>query len=165
MDDYLAKPLDRALLDDMLRWALGISGRPSGIGGMSAAAGDSEPDGEPPVLDAGSLAEICDGDDDARDQLVAMFADQAGDAVADLCRALGTDDLPAARICAHALTGSAATVGAERIAAVARRICDDITTGHPTDATADQAELRRALALTLAALPPAATPGESSPAG
>jgi CheY-like chemotaxis protein len=164
MDDYLAKPLDRALLDGMLRWALDSSGRPPGVGGISAAAGDSKPDGEPPVLDAGAIAEICDGDDDARDQLVAMFADQAGDAVADLCRALRTDDLQAARICAHGLTGSAATVGAARIAAVARRICDDIRAGHPTDATADQAELQRALALTLAALQPAVSPGKSTPA-
>jgi HPt (histidine-containing phosphotransfer) domain-containing protein len=109
------------------------------------------------VLDAGPLAEICGGDDGARDKIVAMFADQAANAVTALGHALQTNDLNAARLSAHALTGSSATVGARRLAAVALRICQDITMGHPTGAVAAHAELQRVLALTLAAFAPHAS--------
>jgi HPt (histidine-containing phosphotransfer) domain-containing protein len=157
MDDYLAKPLEPALVDEMLRRMLRSSDESPDIDGGSAtaAAGAGEPDQEPPVLDAGPLAEICGGDDDARDTLVAMFVAQAANAVTALGHALQTNDLQAARLSAHALTGSSATLGARRLAAVARRICEDITTGHPTDAIAAHADLQRVLVLTIAAFGPA----------
>jgi HPt (histidine-containing phosphotransfer) domain-containing protein len=65
-----------------------------------------------------------------------MFVRQASDAVTALGQAFQANDPNAARLSAHGLTGSSATLGARRLAAVARRICDDITTGHPTDAIA-----------------------------
>jgi CheY-like chemotaxis protein len=154
MDDYLAKPLEPALLDEMLSRMLRPSEDPPGVDGMPAPAGDGEPAAEPPVLDAGPLAEICGGDDDARDMLVAMFVDQATAAVTTLGHTLQTNDLQGARLSAHALTGSSATLGARRLAAVARRICEDITSGHPTDACAGHAELQQVLALTIAAFRP-----------
>jgi two-component system sensor histidine kinase/response regulator len=154
MDDYLAKPLEPALLDEMLNRMLRASEDPPDVDGMSAPAGDGEPADELPVLDADPLAEICGGDDDARDMLVAMFVDQATAAVTTLGHALQTNDLQGARLSAHALTGSSATLGARRLAAVARRICEDITSGHPTDASAGHAELQHVLALTLAAFRP-----------
>jgi len=158
MDDYLAKPLEPALVDEMLRRMLNSSEGAPDIDGASAGAGAGEPDQEPPVLDPGPLAEICCGDDDARDKLVAMFVDQASSTVTALGDALETNDLQAARLRAHSLTGSSATLGARRLAAVARRICEDITTGHPTDAIAAHAELQCVLALTVAAFdPPRAT--------
>jgi two-component system sensor histidine kinase/response regulator len=159
MDDYLAKPLEPALVDEMLSRMLSSSAEAPDIDGTSAGAGTGagEPDQEAPVLDPGPLAEICGGDDDARDMLVAMFVDQAGQAVTAFGHALETNDLQAARLRAHALTGSSATLGARRLAAVARRICEDITTGHPTDAIAAHAELQRVLALTLAAFDPPAS--------
>ncbi|MEA2223631.1 MAG: hypothetical protein QOH83_2007 [Solirubrobacteraceae bacterium] len=157
MDDYLAKPLEPALVDEMLRRMLHSSDESPDSDGGSAAAGAGEPDQEPPVLDAGPLAEICGGDDDARQKLVAMFVAQAANAVTVLGDALQTNDLQAARLSAHALTGSSATLGARRLAAVSRRICEDITTGHPTDAIAAHADLQRVLALTLAAFGPDAT--------
>jgi osomolarity two-component system sensor histidine kinase TcsA len=154
MDDYLAKPLEPALVDEMLSRMLRPSQDPPDVDGMPAPAGDGEPADEPPVLDADPLAEICGADDGARDMLVAMFAGQATAAVTTLGHALQTNDLQAARLTAHALTGSSATLGARRLAAVARRICEDITTGHPTDAIAAHAELQGVLTLTLAAFHP-----------
>jgi CheY-like chemotaxis protein len=154
MDDYLAKPLEPALLDEMLGRMLRPPEDPPDVDGMPARTGDGEPGEQPPVLDAGPLAEICGGNDSARDMLLAMFAGQATATVTALGHALQTNDLQAARRSAHALTGSSATLGARRLAAVARRICEDITSGHATDAIAAHAELQGVLALTLAAFAP-----------
>jgi HPt (histidine-containing phosphotransfer) domain-containing protein len=104
-----------------------------------------------PVLDRGPLTEICGGDNHVRHQLVAMFLDQACDAVDEVCYALETNDLLAAQLTAHALTGSSATLGAQRLSALTRRICDDIKAGHPIDAAADHTELQRVHAMTIAA--------------
>jgi HPt (histidine-containing phosphotransfer) domain-containing protein len=123
-----------------------------GIGAAPSAPVASDTDQGPPVLDRGPLAEICNGDDHVRHQLVAMFLDQACDAVAEVCHALDTDDLMAVRLSAHALTGSSATLGAKRLSALTRRICDDVTAGRPIDALADHAELQHVHALTIAAL-------------
>jgi HPt (histidine-containing phosphotransfer) domain-containing protein len=123
-----------------------------GLGAAPTAQVASGIDQRPPVLDRGPLAEICNGDDRVRHQLVAMFLDQSCDAVAEACHAVDTDDLMAVRLGAHALTGSSATLGARRLSALTRRIRDDIVAGRPIDALADHAELQRVHALTIAAL-------------
>jgi CheY-like chemotaxis protein len=122
MDDYLAKPLDPSMLDEILTRTLQFSDRPLAT---DTPHDDTEP--APVVVDQRSLAQICDGDTDARDQLVTLFLDQAGRAVAELARALAANDLEAVRLTSHALTGSAATLGAMRLGALTRRLCDDVT--------------------------------------
>jgi two-component system sensor histidine kinase/response regulator len=151
MDDYLAKPIDPALLDQILTSTLQLVDSPSDLDAASTAPVQSDTDPGPPVLDRRPLAEICNGDNHVRHQLVAMFLDQACDAVDEVCHGLETNDLMAVRLTAHALTGSSATLGATRLSALTRRICDDIAAGHPIDAAADHTELQRVHAMTVAA--------------
>jgi HPt (histidine-containing phosphotransfer) domain-containing protein len=112
------------------------------------------------VLDGGPLAEICNGDNHVRHQLVAMFLEQASYAVDEVCHALETNDLLEVRLMAHALTGSSATLGAQRLSALTRRICDDVAAGRPIDAAADHTELRRVHAMTMAAFTSPTAPKE-----
>jgi PAS domain S-box-containing protein len=160
MDDYLAKPIDPALLDQILTSTLNVVDSSSDLDAASTAPVESDTDPGPPVLDGGPLAEICNGDDHVRHQLVAMFLDQACDAVDEVCHGLETNDLTAVRLTAHALTGSSATLGATRLSALTRRICDDITAGHPIDAAADHTELQRVHAMTIAAFTSPTAPKE-----
>lgn len=164
MDEYLAKPVEPTALDIILTRTLRSHGEPRVIDGAAAPAPAPDPGagGGPAVFDPEPLAEICGGDDAVCEQIVAMFLEQAGDGVAELCRALSTDDRDAIRLSAHALTGSSTTVGAERLAAITRRLCDAITVGDPVDAAADRAELTRVLEQTRAAFSSAAAPDRAS---
>jgi len=152
MDDYLAKPLDPDVLDEILTRTLHWFDSTPGPG-----IPQDDTERAPVVLDHGPLADICDGDADVRDQLVTLFLDQAGHAVAELARALAANDLEAVRLTSHALTGSAATLGAMRLGALTRRLCDDVTADHAIDAALYGADLDRVFALTHAAFSAAPT--------
>ncbi len=152
MDDYLAKPLSPALLDAALSRALGPAATDRDAAKLSTAHIPRDGDELPPIVDHRSLDELCDGDPEVRDQLAAMFLDQAAGAVADLRRALDAHNLEAARLTSHALTGSAAMLGALRLAAVTRRVCDDIAAGRAIDATVVGARVETVYAITSSAL-------------
>ncbi|MEA2274558.1 MAG: two-component system, sensor histidine kinase and response regulator [Solirubrobacteraceae bacterium] len=153
MDDYVAKPLDPSVLDEILTRTLQSSARPPAT---DAPYDDTEQ--APVVLDQGPLTAICDGDSDVRNQLVAVFLEHAGDAVAELARALAANDLDAVRLTSHKLTGSAATLGAMRLGALTRRLCDDVTADHAIDAAVYGADLDCVYALTQAAFSALPTP-------
>ncbi|MDX6546954.1 MAG: two-component system, sensor histidine kinase and response regulator [Gaiellales bacterium] len=154
MDDYLSKPLDATLLDEvLLRTLRPVQSRPD-AGSAPSEVVESGVDSS--VLDRAQLDEACDGDDEFRQELVASFRGHTHDAVAELCHALETNDLEAAQLVAHKLTGSSGTLGAKRLSDVTRQICDDIIEGHPIDRPGYQAELRRVHALTAAAFASAA---------
>jgi CheY-like chemotaxis protein/HPt (histidine-containing phosphotransfer) domain-containing protein len=150
MDDYLAKPLDPVRLDQVLARALGSIDRACAADAVQRA----EVDSGPAVLDQGVLDVVCDGDPDGRMEIVTTFLGHADAAVATLCGALAANDLPTVRATAHSLTGSAATLGADRLAALTRRICDAVAAGQPIDAASDQDALERVYAMTRAALAP-----------
>ena len=152
MDDYLAKPINPALLDEALARALGPVASEPGAAELSTAHIAGDDDDMPLIVDQRSLSDLCDHDPEVREQLVAMFLDQAATAVAALRSALAAGDLDAARLTSHALTGSAAMLGALRLAATARRLCDDITAGRAIDAAAASASLETAYAFTSSAL-------------
>ncbi len=154
MDDYISKPIDTTLLDDVLTRTLHAAPDPTGITDTVSAVVDSDVAGGPPVLDGARLAEICEGDDEFRAQLVAGFLDHTRETVAQLCRALQSRDLKSAQELSHKLTGSSGLLGAKRLSALTRRITDDLAAGHPIDADGDRAELEQVHALTVAALAP-----------
>jgi len=152
MDGYISKPIDPAVLDDVLIRTLHADPDQSDSTPTSPAAVDSGLTDGPTVLDESQLAEVCDGDDEFRAQLVASFRDHTRDTVAEICRALLSNDLRSVQELAHKLTGSAGIIGAKRLSALTRRISDDLTDGTAIDADADRAELQDVHALTIAAL-------------
>jgi CheY-like chemotaxis protein/HPt (histidine-containing phosphotransfer) domain-containing protein len=155
MDDYLSKPLDTTLLDEILMRTLHRQARSDPA---SAPSQSIESDPGVPVLDRAQLDDACDGDDEFRQELVASFLGHTHDAVAELCHALETNDLEAAQLVSHKLTGSAGTLGAKRLSELTRRICDGVAEGHVVDRLGYQAELRRVHALTAAAFASAGQP-------
>jgi HPt (histidine-containing phosphotransfer) domain-containing protein len=156
MDDYLAKPLDTALLDEILMRTLHL-GHAAPDAGSAPCTGVADEPGAC-VLDRAQLDEACDGDDEFRQELVESFLGHTHDAVAELCHALATNDLEAAQLLSHKLTGSAGTLGAKRLSDLTRRICDDATDGHAIDGPRYRAELQRVHALTAAAFASAGRP-------
>lgn len=77
-----------------------------------------------PILDLSEFDEICDGDEPLRERLVTMFGDQARSAITELTAAIAAGDAPAIERTAHALKGSAAILGARRLAAIANELHD-----------------------------------------
>jgi CheY-like chemotaxis protein len=151
MDDYVRKPVGAAVLDDVLARAVWCAASPPEEPGDVDRLDDS--DGSlPAVFDPRLLAEISDGDEAIRQQLVAMFLEQARTDVPRLAIALARGDAGKAREVAHALKGSAAAVGADRLADAAARLCADAEAGRLDDAVRDQSALEQACALTEAAL-------------
>jgi PAS domain S-box-containing protein len=152
MDDYLAKPVSVADLEEILTRTF----RPRDIP-PDAAAASPEADGKPhpaelALLDPSRLTEICDGNDDIRRELIMQFQAQTGTAIAEICGDLDANQLEAARRNAHTLTGNSGAIGADRLAALTRQITNDIRAGNPIDAPATQVELHRVHAQTIAAL-------------
>jgi HPt (histidine-containing phosphotransfer) domain-containing protein len=75
-----------------------------------------------PILDLSEFDEICDGDEPLRERLVTMFGDQARTAIIELTAAITAGDAAAIERTAHALKGSAAILGARRLAAIAHEL-------------------------------------------
>ncbi len=150
MDGYLGKPLDPAVLDEMLAREL----RPRALARVTMAPADAregDTGGRPEVLDPDTLAEICDDDASLRAELVAMFTAESSASIEQLARALAAGDDGAARQTAHALGGSAAMLGATRVAAIAAELEAGVV-GGPAELLRLQGELERAHEATLAAL-------------
>jgi two-component system, sensor histidine kinase and response regulator len=156
MDDYLAKPVSPRHLDEILDRLL-TPDATAGLDAATPAATDPDPHAGLLVLDTATLDAVCGGDPAVRADLVAVFLEEATETMAAL-EALDAGDDRAVELAAHALTGSASALGAQRLAAVTRRICDRARAGHSTGAPADRAELERDFALTRAALTGPAEP-------
>ncbi len=153
MDDYVSKPVRAELLDEVLARAALTSGRapgrrPEGVDGAPDAG--STP--AAPALDPGVLNEICAGDARLRETLVTMFVEQTGPALAELAEALRAGRGDDARRLAHGLKGSAATLGALRLAAIASAVYDCAAAGALAAAVSHQRQLDPAFAATIAAL-------------
>ena len=98
MDDYLSKPLHATELDAVLsRWVCGE-----------------------PLVDADVLGQL--GDPAVEGAIIDLFVADAGARVVELVRALETGEVEGARKLAHTLAGSAASVGAVRLASLARSV-------------------------------------------
>jgi two-component system sensor histidine kinase/response regulator len=152
MDDYLAKPVASALLDALLAaapWAQRTQ--------RAVEAPPPDPthhDEQAPVFDRRVLQAICDGDDEIRARLVAMFLTHAREAISELEAAFAAGDAEAAQRTAHALKGSAASLGAMRLSAVAGEIFNRAAVGRFSNALEYQTTLERTYALTAGALNP-----------
>ncbi len=120
MDDFLLKPVDRALLESTLaRWIVGSNDR-----GVDHGPGQTEQSPVPAaaadvVLDRGRLTELLDtGSADLAlvHRIVDRFAERVVDALDEMAHAVETADAPALVRVAHSLRGGAGNVGLVRLA-------------------------------------------------
>jgi len=149
MDDYVAKPVRvEGLARVLRRWvpptaaleallaAAPPDAAPTGAGPLPVESNTAPPDGEaggaarasaasPPVVDEAALARLAalrpQGPDPVP-EYVALFLDEAPAQLAAVHAALATTDADAVRRAAHALKGSARTIGAAELAALAEQI-------------------------------------------
>ncbi|HEY1071123.1 ATP-binding protein [Thermomonas sp.] len=152
MDDYLAKPVTRAELEQCVaRWK-----------GSNLAVPDTLPpaaqlaERSPPVLDGGVLGELREVLGAEVDRIVAVYLEDAPRLIAQLERAAASNDPIALRVAAHTLKSSSANVGATTLADAARDLehgARDGTLANPATAVArivgEFAQVRAALQATL----------------
>ncbi|MDP9442241.1 MAG: response regulator, partial [Actinomycetota bacterium] len=125
MDDYLPKPLrPEALAAVLSRW----------LQPPPASGPDPEIDGPAAELDAEILANLVGMDAESGfvllDEVVELLARDTPPRLAQIQRALDTGDARAVREAAHALRGSAATVGATAMVATSSRLEEMGRTGQ-----------------------------------
>ena len=155
MDAYLGKPLDPAVLDAMLVRQLHNGGavpapkrpapkRPPQVAGAR--------DGGEPLLDQAAFSDVCEGDEQLREQLLGLFVEESRITVAALAAAVAAGDDDGARRAAHALKGSAAVVGAVRLSSLAAAIDAGNGSRRPAELSRLRDELVRVHELTVAAL-------------
>ncbi|MHB1834933.1 MAG: response regulator, partial [Solirubrobacteraceae bacterium] len=136
MDDYLAKPLRLQTLQAL------IDRTPS----LKASVTPAEQ-----VFDPAALGEI--GDPETEAALAVMFLDQAGERVPALRGAIEARDAERVHALAHGLKGSAATVGATKMAQLSSDLCELAQRGAVTTAANEiHTELAEALSATSRAL-------------
>ena len=137
MDDYLAKPLRRQSVRDVLDR-------------LAEPGPDGRDANAPAVFDPAPLQEI--GDPETEVALATMFLDQSAQRLPAIRTAIAAEDAEALHGLAHGLKGSSATVGATRMSEIAKQLCDVAAAGETSAALALHADLTDALAQTSAAL-------------
>jgi two-component system sensor histidine kinase/response regulator len=143
MDDYLAKPVRVEELDAVLdRWLpAGARDATAGAAGFAPAVVDLDP----APLDA--LASLqSEGDPDVVGELVGVFVEEAPGRLSGMRAAVEARDASALERAAHGLKGTAASLGAVRVAAVCRSIEEAARAGSVGTAPALLEALEPALA-------------------
>jgi CheY-like chemotaxis protein/HPt (histidine-containing phosphotransfer) domain-containing protein len=124
MSDYLAKPVDLSHLAEMLeKWM------PEG-GAIEAAPAEAVEVKANTVFDGKSLLQRLMGDRELAETILNVFLGDAPLVLKRLCDALNESDAAGARLHAHTLKGSAATVSAEALRAVALQMETAATDGQ-----------------------------------
>jgi PAS domain S-box-containing protein len=130
MDDFLAKPIDLAQLDDTLRRLLPaaqtLRRRRAAIAAPRAAAPVVPPQvgDEPPVLDLEPMRSLFGAIGTEAREMLALFIESTRPQVEEMQAALAEGDIATAREAAHAAKGAAFSAGATRFA----RLCATIET-------------------------------------
>jgi len=147
MDDYLAKPIEPARLFAAVEQSPATAIRP----GLPAAAAVPAA-----AIDEDDLSARVGGDVDLARELLELFAEDAPAKRAELEAAAAAEDGVRLRRAAHALTGSAATIGARNLSAAALELelaagvsapCGTLVTRVRDELTALAAVLETRLAL------------------
>ena len=129
MDDYLAKPVNRALLDAVLRHWLGDLEIGAGArGGAVSPSGLPVPAAvEPrlPRLDHHLFDEIT-GEPELARQLAETYRRDVRHLLAEMAEAASRGELGTLGQLAHSLKGSSGAIGAVRLASICGRLCNDL---------------------------------------
>jgi len=144
MDDYLAKPFTQVQLRDMLeRWA--ASGRTARAVGVGASAPSTEDADALPVLDPAAIASVASlqrsGMPDIVGRILQTWIDRSPDLLETIGAAIDSGDVEAFERAAHTLKSSSTSVGAMRVADLARAL-ERIGRGGATNAVTELAALR-----------------------
>ncbi|MEQ8820000.1 MAG: PAS domain S-box protein [Sumerlaeia bacterium] len=135
MDDYVAKPVNRDVLIEVLaRWEQRRSQARQPSPDASLEDVTPEDTQEPGsrlatgtlTLDISRLLQIADGDHDFVQELLRSFCDESEKRIGDLGQAIADCDWPKAYRAAHSIKGGASNVGANRLSRAAKRI-EDLT--------------------------------------
>jgi HPt (histidine-containing phosphotransfer) domain-containing protein len=111
MDDYLTKPLDRALLGEAVERLL-----------ARTCAGSNTMEGKDSPVDWEQLMTTMDGDQESALELVRLFIDSGDATLRDISAALGRGDLAAVGYAAHSFKGSSASIRARSASAAAAQL-------------------------------------------
>nr|WP_240125804.1 ATP-binding protein [Thermomonas alba] len=135
MDDYLAKPVTRAELEQCIkRWKDSRMRVPETPPPESSPASADQPTGRAPsVLDGNVLGELREVLGDEVDNIISVYLEDAPRLIAQLERAAVTSDPIALRVTAHTLKSSSANVGATTLANAARELEHGARDGTLTD--------------------------------
>ena len=123
MDDYLAKPVQRAELEATMRqWVVPSSDAPPDESEQTEPSGSAAADGGE-VVDRARLDELGLFDAaDEEDSLADLFAESVQVSLEQMQAAIAADDGEALRAAGHTLKGSAATLGAGRLTPIAAEL-------------------------------------------
>jgi PAS domain S-box-containing protein len=144
MDDYLTKPVRLVdLIDKVDRW-IGSDGAPHVLedGGAS----------HEPILDEAVIAELASLGDEVMADLIPVFILDAEARLDDVRTAVRVGDVEGLTGAAHALGGSAGTMGGTRVATRCRRLEDAARNGHLDQAPQDVLSLEIEVVQMLAAM-------------
>ncbi len=121
MDDYIAKPVRRDELSALVeRWVDGEAGGPDA--GRDRRADDAQPSVDPRALESLRDVQAKTGRPTLIADLVALFATQTETVFGQARAAVATGDLEAVQRLMHMYRGGCGTIGATRMAALAREV-------------------------------------------
>ncbi len=122
MDDYLAKPVSRRALAEMLEKRLRCREEPNrscrAVFPEEGAPSEETPS-EEIVWDRGALLHRLDGDEELTNEIAAEFLDDIPAEFSSFAAALESADPTVAARCAHTIKGASASVGGEALRRVA----------------------------------------------
>jgi len=142
MDDYLTKPLDRALLGETVDRHLARSSPESNIVESIRRSPETPLDSDAPV-DWEQFMTTMDGDQEGAQELVRLFIDSGDAALRDISAALGRGDLAAVGSAAHSFKGSSASIRARSASAAAARLEEAARAGATDRISQLEEQLRR----------------------
>jgi CheY-like chemotaxis protein/HPt (histidine-containing phosphotransfer) domain-containing protein len=148
MDDYLTKPIDRAVLETVLKRYLSDAPLQDNATNMKSAAVSSASADDPPV-DWEALIEATDQDGDLIRELTTLFIGSSDVGVAAIARAIATADFDAVRRKAHEIKGVSANMHAQKLSSTAAQIEEAIEAGEYGHVATLADELRREMARTV----------------
>ncbi len=122
MDDYLTKPLDRALLGETVDRHLASTHIVEGMRRSTETPLETDSPVEDSPVDWEQFMSTMDGDHESAQELVRLFIDSGDATLRDISAALGRGDLNAIGSAAHSFKGSSASIRARSASAAAARL-------------------------------------------
>jgi len=132
MDDYLAKPMKAAELQEVIsRWVAAPTAGPGSLSPPAVLSGAGAP--TPPVFDENVLLDLLEGDRESAAEIAAQYQNDVPAMVSRLRRSIELNDPALVRDRAHLLKGASASVGAEAMRTCAAALEKKVGAGALSD--------------------------------